>query len=868
MRFGAAAAVDVGIGGEEPSPDALKFWELFAQNRHVEAQNLARRMASSVPNVTEATYSFDGDEGNEGEKKKPSTPTVKPSTPAQTINAWNYKFETRLISLHQKHGYCLARVGKEKVQDDFRACIKKNCISTGHVGSGVYRMPLPLKDFVWGIEVGKSEKALGTSPQVFSNPTLVHKDFPEAFTRPGGRMYALENYLAVAKVWKVLLEAYPGASILLGYSLVGEDERRSSLSSLGGGLKEPSQETPAGGLKSPIPMVKVQDDDPPGPMDTSLLDEDVIPPSGGATFSTTPGAMPSQHPEPQVYTSADYVPSYNPPPSNEGPTLGGLGDGASDVVSLDSDEDSNVGIRVGGSDPRFGWEAYATQGARVPVAGGGSIAVSDATSLGHGEIAGEVIFALKNKIKRLEAEASARDTALNTVLRSIRLDIDRQSANSGRQRALIAKQETAINKLKASRPALAIPPPTPTEAATVLDLSKWGNQEWDIVTRAVAARQDTSAFLKSADLQGYLTRREYERISNESDWANNRWSNLSPKEIQDQLTAHSRELFEEGGSILSLVQRMERLESNRGSQAVEIGGMTFADEAAVHVFFQTLNDKEAYRFCLDFVSVMRLAEDAFDTEKEGLASKAAAHKAEFNSLNAARVATSFELTYPENILKKSDAADAQAELGGIQWSPGFSTRKAFEGTFHNGTKETMKRRIHQVERTWTNSINAAYPARTQPRINNVFLSQLRLACAQALQFLESLTSIPDLLEDSGMKATDAWKRSAVFPKALFEHIAQVRRTVSEATNGGAMMYGAFKTSVLVEEYSSHNFSEHPKIGLMLCLTAFNREGHANEAAKAALDHETGKIKGHDTRIASLENKLKKMKTDNPNLTWH
>ena len=161
MRFGAAAAVDVGIGGEEPSPDALKFWELFAQNRHVEAQNLARRMASSVPNVTEATYSFDGDEGNEGEKKKPSTPTVKPSTPAQTINAWNYKFETRLISLHQKHGYCLARVGKEKVQDDFRACIKKNCISTGHVGSGVYRMPLPLRDFVWGDRGGKIREGVG-----------------------------------------------------------------------------------------------------------------------------------------------------------------------------------------------------------------------------------------------------------------------------------------------------------------------------------------------------------------------------------------------------------------------------------------------------------------------------------------------------------------------------------------------------------------------------------------------------------------------------------------------------------------------------------------------------------------------------------
>ena len=45
----------------------------------------------------------------------------------------------------------------------------------------------------------------------------------------------------------------------------------------------------------------------------------------------------------------------------------------------------------------------------------------------------------------------------------------------------------------------------------------------------------------------------------------------------------------------------------------------------------------------------------------------------------------------------------------------------------------------------------------------------------------------------------------------------------------------------------------------------NREGHANEAARVALDHEAGKIKGHETRIVSLESKLKKLKTDNPNL---
>ena len=76
-----------------------------------------------------------------------------------------------VMSLNTKDGYCLGRVGNEMAQEEFRACTKKNCISSGHVGSGVFCMDLPLKDSVWAIKVGKSEKALGTNPQVFNNPT-------------------------------------------------------------------------------------------------------------------------------------------------------------------------------------------------------------------------------------------------------------------------------------------------------------------------------------------------------------------------------------------------------------------------------------------------------------------------------------------------------------------------------------------------------------------------------------------------------------------------------------------------------------------------------------------------------------------------
>lgn len=111
----------------------------------------------------------------------------------------------------------------------------------------------------------------------------------------------------------------------------------------------------------------------------------------------------------------------------------------------------------------------------------------------------------------------------------------------------MAKQEKKICKM--SRPGgVTIPPPTPTESSTVLDLAQWWNREWNIVTRAVATRQDLS-YLKLQDLHGYLTSREFEESSADS----NCWGNLSPQDIQEKLTAHSRELFEPGGAVLTLI---------------------------------------------------------------------------------------------------------------------------------------------------------------------------------------------------------------------------------------------------------------------------------------------------------------------------
>ena len=80
-------------------------------------------------------------------------------------------------------------------------------------------------------------------------------------------------------------------------------------------------------------------------------------------------------------------------------------------------------------------------------------------------------------------------------------------------------------------------------------------------------------------------------------------------------------------------------------------GCLFADKSAVQILFLSLDDSEAYRFCLDFVSVLRLSHDAFETEVQGLATKPAVHMADYKYVASARMTTSFNLTHPETIIQ-------------------------------------------------------------------------------------------------------------------------------------------------------------------------------------------------------------------------
>ena len=52
------------------------------------------------------------------------------------------------------------------------------------------------------------------------------------------------------------------------------------------------------------------------------------------------------------------------------------------------------------------------------------------------------------------------------------------------------------------------------------------------------------------------------------------------------------------------------------------------------------------------VTLIMLCADPFKTITEGMATAAAAHKAEYNNLTEAQISLSYGQTYPKNLMKK------------------------------------------------------------------------------------------------------------------------------------------------------------------------------------------------------------------------
>ena len=93
-----------------------------------------------------------------------------------------------------------------------------------------------------------------------------------------------------------------------------------------------------------------------------------------------------------------------------------------------------------------------------------------------------------------------------------------------------------------------------------------------------------------------------------------------------------RKMFKPDRHMTLLHNRVKLLKERRANNAIECGNHIFKDQQAVDAFVVLTGDKDLYRYCIDFVSLLSLSPDLFFTVSEGTPSEAAAVKANFKSV--------------------------------------------------------------------------------------------------------------------------------------------------------------------------------------------------------------------------------------------
>lgn len=314
-----------------------------------------------------------------------------------------------------------------------------------------------------------------------------------------------------------------------------------------------------------------------------------------------------------------------------------------------------------------------------------------------------------------------------------------------------------------------------------------------------------------------------------------------------------------GGALKSLDTRVAVLEKKRHAQAVEFGGVVFKDAQSTNTWFQLLGDPEAHRFCPDSVTLLSVTNESIKTIAEGLKANADAIRAGFSTITGAEATITYQIPYPEHILTASAATGVPNEMGGYTWASGWESKERFVGIFGNGTRETFKSQLQAAIKNFQAAIDMEYPRSGRSQVNEVFTEVVRMAGAQALLFLDSVEPLATILETTGMSSQDAWNRTALYPKTLFDSIRRVRVTAPKGMAGGAMLWGTFQATRLVEEFAKHGFTDHPCILSLLAITSMQKEGVLIKKLEKDLNRETGKLsaleKKVNEKVSALERKV-------------
>jgi hypothetical protein len=269
------------------------------------------------------------------------------------------------------------------------------------------------------------------------------------------------------------------------------------------------------------------------------------------------------------------------------------------------------------------------------------------------------------------------------------------------------------------------------------------------------------------------------------------------------------------------------------------------------------------------------------TYEAGIQVHSNAIKANFDTVVESRVKISFEIPYPEMIIKSVENSTTAAR-GGAKWAPLFSSVEGFEDDFRDGAHRRVMRGIDNAYELTQKSIDSDYPigysgpkTTDVRKVHAILSDQLRRAYRQTVAFVDCLLPFYRTLKGGSLSKEEAWDRVFIFVLEVLTSVQEERVMSLDIASESSMIWGAFKATDFTEDFRNKKFVKHHTALAILALTSIEREGKTMAlleekiekklAESSKTDKVVDKITKLDTRVQTLENKIKNMVAKNPDL---
>jgi hypothetical protein len=253
-------------------------------------------------------------------------------------------------------------------------------------------------------------------------------------------------------------------------------------------------------------------------------------------------------------------------------------------------------------------------------------------------------------------------------------------------------------------------------------------------------------------------------------------------------------------------------------------------------------------------------------------------KANYDSVLESRLKVSYEIPFPEIIVKCVENA-ATVARGGAKWGAMFATAELFEDDFRDGAHRRVVKGVDNAYDLIQKAIDHDFPlgfanSRTGDvrKVHAILTDQLRLAYRQTIEFLNCLLPFHKTLKGGSLTTEEAWDRVFVFVMEFLTSVQEKRVLSLDTANEASLIWGTLKATDHVEEFSrKQKFVEHPKALSILALTSIESEGKTMALLETKIARQIADAKSSDkftkldTRISAVENKLKNLLIKNPDL---